>query len=525
MQLFRLVIPVIAVIAASLIALAATAIFFAQSKDQSTEAAERQVLSSMLGARYENLRALAEDNVWWNQAVDNIWLSENRAWLRGTFGDTVKQQASLDGLAVLRADNSILYENSGDTRNRPDYRDLLASGLASVIGGLQPDSDSDSAGGLLESNGTLYLLGISLVQPNEPDAYDAPLPAGRRPVLLMYKMLTPDLLEQIAADTGLSALHYGEPLPSANAGWQPSSISGAALGRFSWTSARPGSELLSQMVWPALVLVAVIGLTIAQFITKARALIGGLKQADRAKMSFLASMSHEVRTPLNAIVGFAELLRLELYGKIEGDKNKEYLDIIRSSGEHLLTIINDILDISKLEAGRMDVYAEAMDPVEVVTESVRIVKPSADDKNVRMLTELQSAVILSDERIIRQVLINILSNAVKFTGSGGQVSVRSEPIDGGGYRITISDTGRGMSEDEIRVALEPFGQVRQHQDQMMAGTGLGLPLVNRFMGLIGGTMTIRSAPGHGTSVTLDFPQSVPSLPEGADQGLGFSEGA
>lgn len=526
MQLIRLISPVIVAITASLLALSATAVFFTDRLDTNSLDAERRTLSRLISGVPRNLAVLAEDNSWWDEAVENIYLTENLEWLAATMGGTVDGIGEIEGTVVLRADNSVLF--AAHRQDRPaGLDDLLLSGLGIAINNLQPVDDDVgvSTYGYATSGGRVFALGISMVQPSGSKVYDPPLGTQRRPVLVFYREVNLKQIKEFSQSSELCELHFTIKDKASTADNPEATVvliglNGMSIGYFTWTPARPGTVLLQQLIWPSVFFSGLILLAGFSFVRRAQKLVDDLAQADRTKMAFLASMSHEVRTPLNAIIGFAEILRLELHGEIKGKKNREYLDIIRTSGEHLLTVINDILNISKLDAGKMEVFAEAMDPVEVISESVRIIETSARERSIRLITELESGVIVSDERIIRQILINILSNAIKFTASGGQVSVRSEIADDG-YRITISDTGIGMSKGEIDVALAPFGQVKNKNQTTSVGTGLGLPLVNRFITLIGGEMTIRSAPGHGTSVRLDLPKAPPKKAHKTDDAQGL----
>lgn len=532
MQLFKLISPVIGAILASLMALSVIALFFTGSLDANSLSAERRFLTSTLEEIPENLKVLAEDNSWWDEAVDNIFLTENMPWIRSTMGGTANGIGDIDGVFVLRADNSVIL--STDNRNTPPaIEEFLENGLGRAIDDLKPiDADIGvSTHGYAPSAGRVYALGISMVQPSGFKTFDPPLGTRRRPVVIFYREIDSGQTAALADNGDLQELVFiPENVPAGRISEADRSngktfqilrgLNGMPLGRFRWSPSKPGAGLLEQLFWPALFFLFVIGGALAGFIYRAQRLIDELAQADRVKMAFLASMSHEVRTPLNSIIGFAEVLRLELHGKIKGEKNREYLDIIRTSGEHLLTVINDILNISKLDAGKMEVFAEAMNPVEVINQSVHMVETTAHDRSIRLVTELESATIRSDERIVRQILINILSNALKFTAPGGQVSIRSEAIPAG-YRIVITDTGVGMSREEIEVAVAPFGQVHNSNRQSGVGTGLGLPLVNRFIKLIGGSMLIRSAPGHGTSVTLEFPEAAPAPSDKASIGETF----
>jgi len=230
--------------------------------------------------------------------------------------------------------------------------------------------------------------------------------------------------------------------------------------------------------------------------------------ANSAKSNILANVSHELRTPLNAIIGFSGSLKAELFGSIGSDKNKEYLNDIHQSGQHLLELINDILDVSAIEADALELVEEKVNLADVVGSSIRIVKARAADEQVTVTSSVDQHIqpIYADSRRLRQVLINLLSNAVKFTPKGGKVSVDTQLTDDGMLALTVSDTGIGMDEEGIAVALSSFGQVDSGLSRKHEGTGLGLPLTKGLMELHGGTLKIESKLGQGTSVTVTFPK-------------------
>ncbi|MCR4378166.1 MAG: HAMP domain-containing histidine kinase [Rhodospirillales bacterium] len=232
------------------------------------------------------------------------------------------------------------------------------------------------------------------------------------------------------------------------------------------------------------------------------------QEASRAKSELMANMSHELRTPLNAIIGFSSTIKEEVFGPICNDKYKEYLGDIYSSGQHLLGLINDILDVSAIEAGALELHEENVRPSDIVEESVRIIMPRANSGEVKVTSALDPDVpqIYVDQRRVRQVILNLLSNAVKFTPEGGEVAVTSMMNDDGSLALTVSDTGVGMDEDEIMVALSKFGQVDSGLDRKHEGTGLGLPLTRGLMELHGGTLEVNSAKGRGTRITMVFPK-------------------
>ena len=229
--------------------------------------------------------------------------------------------------------------------------------------------------------------------------------------------------------------------------------------------------------------------------------------ANRIKSSFLANMSHELRTPLNAILGFSEVLQTEMFGPLGHARYKEYADYVHKSGAHLLDLINDVLDLSKIDAGRMELKESDFAVAELVEETVMMVKDKARDHcalNVEMGENLP--VIGADKRLIKQVLLNLLSNAIKFTPDGGQVTMRAFQ-DEAGVVLAVADTGIGMDEEELKTAFSPYGQIdstiaRQHQ-----GTGLGLPISRALAEMHGGTLTAESHKGYGTTLTLRLPAS------------------
>ena len=229
--------------------------------------------------------------------------------------------------------------------------------------------------------------------------------------------------------------------------------------------------------------------------------------ANRSKSEFLANMSHELRTPLNAIMGFSEIIRLEHFGPIGQPKYLEYAADIHASGDHLLKIINDILDLSKIEAGRFVLREDAVSLAEVIDRCVALIRGRAANAGVAVEIAIAppASRLRADERALMQVLINLLSNAVKFTPEGGTVSVGAGLSPEGGLELRVADTGIGMSAKDIAVALTPFGQVDNVATRKHQGTGLGLPLAKSLVELHGGRLEIESAPGQGVVARVSLP--------------------
>jgi signal transduction histidine kinase len=229
--------------------------------------------------------------------------------------------------------------------------------------------------------------------------------------------------------------------------------------------------------------------------------------ANRTKSEFLANMSHELRTPLNAIIGFSDAIKSKLFGPLGNERYESYIDYIHDSGQHLLSLINDILDLSKVEAGALTLHEEAVDLSKVMDQCRKLIETDTEERGLRLVVRIARDLprMRADERKMKQILINLLSNAVKFTPEGGQITVTAR-IDGRRHLvITVSDTGIGMSEQDMKKAMTAFGQIDSRLARRHEGTGLGLPLTRGLVDAHGGTMHLKSGRKRGTAVTLLFP--------------------
>ena len=235
------------------------------------------------------------------------------------------------------------------------------------------------------------------------------------------------------------------------------------------------------------------------------------EEASRMKSEFLATMSHELRTPLNAILGFSEILKSQTVGGADASTQREYSQAIWSSGRLLLNIVDDVLDMSKVEAGQMTLEAAAFDPIVMAESVLRLMEPQAlaqgVDLNVDLASDLPAA--FGDERRIKQILINLLSNAVKFTPNGGRVSLWIGAGRNGDLMFAVTDTGIGIEADDIQKVLSPFGQVESTYARKFNGAGLGLTIAKSLIEMHGGRFIIESAPGKGTKVSFSLPSPNP----------------
>ena len=231
------------------------------------------------------------------------------------------------------------------------------------------------------------------------------------------------------------------------------------------------------------------------------------ERANQSKSEFLASMSHDLRTPLNAIIGYSEILRKELFGPLGDRRYKEYAKDIHDSGSLLLNLIDDILDISKVEAGKYELSDTELDIAGLLQSCFRQLAPSAEAARLTLLAEIPSdfPALRGDERTLIQILNNLLSNATKFTPEGSKITVSAKLDKSTGIVLAVSDTGVGMSESDLAKVRQPFEQARLTASEQPKGTGLGLYLSAKFMKLFGGSLSIESEPDKGTPITLRFP--------------------
>ena len=232
--------------------------------------------------------------------------------------------------------------------------------------------------------------------------------------------------------------------------------------------------------------------------------------ANHAKSAFLANMSHELRTPLNAIIGFSEMIVSHMYGELGHPKYDEYLSDIHLSARHLLEIINEVLDMSKIEAGRVDLDEQDVDIAGLIDSVARIMDSRIVSSGIRIEQDIQADLprLRADPRLVRQILINLMTNAVKFSESDSVITAKAEIAPDGDMLLVISDTGVGIPKDRIAEAMEPFGQLKDPRiSTKYQGTGLGLPLAKAMAELHGGTLSVESDTGKGTRVSVYFPKS------------------
>jgi two-component system cell cycle sensor histidine kinase PleC len=242
--------------------------------------------------------------------------------------------------------------------------------------------------------------------------------------------------------------------------------------------------------------------------------------ANASKTAFLANMSHELRTPLNAILGFSEIIAQECFGPVGSSRYKEYAGDIHASGAHLLSLINDLLDVAKIEAGKMEIQPQALDARQAVDVALKLIGAKAREKRQDLSIEIDSAAptLYADERAFKQILINLVSNAVKFTPEGGRISVVGSSARDHGFQVVVRDNGPGIAREKLDKIFSPFNQVDNRYDRQAGGTGLGLALVRGLAELHGGRAWLESEPGRGCAAFVVLPPPPEAKAPATSQG-------
>lgn len=483
--------------------------YMARDADETMLRSETSVLRAQIRQTADNISAFAEDNSVWNAAYENIFADFNEEWVIENFEGNVQLLSYIDTFIIYGIDNDILFSSTMEGQPNPER--ILASGLGNFLDTLTADDyvTTVKPTGLVEIDNRLYVFAASLVQRTDSPQVNKIAPE-RRPAIIFFHELDKQSLLSMSENIdmlGLS-LRIGEQNPGNFLTLDQSVSENIFVSNdqifFEWEAKKPGADLKQRLYNPLIIVAILVLMAFLYFYRSASNMFNALHDLDKTKSDFLANMSHEIRTPLNAIIGFSQILKNETFGKIGDGKNSEYVGHILDSGTHLLSLINDILDLSKVEAGQVNLYKETFRIQDVIEESITGFKPIMKENGINLYNMIGDVSIASDIRLFRQIIDNILSNAIKFTPRGGRITLTNN-IKKKKLEISVTDSGIGMTTSELKTALSTFGQVQSAYSRNHQGTGLGLSLVNQFINLLDGKMNITSLKNQGTTVAVTLP--------------------
>ncbi len=535
------------------------------------EAAEQasHLAQTALGQLAASDRSHVYDFAYWDDTVAFARGERGSAWADENVGFWSLETYGFDAAFVVGADDRPLYSAAAAAIGQG------AEGKNAEVDGAngQGAGDADRASGTLAPAALLGGRAAALIAAARAAPMDDPLPSSAffrdgeavylgvaaavtpeyplwaelrpqpRPVLIYARRLDVELLDELAARYLLPNLRLS-PAAEPAGGDRLALIGpdGTAVAALAWDPARPGVEALAEAAVPgALVLLLLLALvaamivatrlaarTIAQTVEAledshrelarrelaAREARDEAERANRIKTVFLANVSHELRTPLNAILGFSELLDRQVKGPLGHPAYRGYITDIRASGQHLLRLIENVIDLSRIEVGAWELDAAPMDPRQTTQEVLRFLQPLAKQRGIELAVELDRApeAIVADSRALAQIVTNLVSNAIKFTDSGGRVRLAWRVSSAGEAVLQVEDDGIGIPAADMEAILQPFERGRDHSTRRREGSGLGLAIVKSLVELHGGRLSLDSRPGEGTSVTVVLPGSlVPRL--------------
>jgi signal transduction histidine kinase len=475
-----------------------------------------------LETRAESLTTTNTDWAWWNEGIEKLVMAPDRVYADQNLGAYGRDTLSLYAALVVDPEDQPIFAY---LHGRP----LPSSTSATWLPALQPLIDRTRA----ESHdqptpATAYLLmGDQLVFVSvaamAAEAGSPPIDWKRPAVLVFMRAIDADYLSAIAESAGVSVVRRAEIATTAGANVSLPGPNGDAIAALVWRFQAPSAVILARL-WPAGVLIIIVMLGTGGFMThrlmrmttryqrertfrEAQLSLATMeaRKADRAKSQFLAAMSHELRTPLNAVIGYSEMLQLGLGGPLTA-KQREYLADIERAGRHQLSLLQDILDLSKIEAGRDSIEESEIALDAIVDEARAMTSPRARERRVAIAAEPSLPVVLrADERRLLQMLLNLLSNAVRYAPKDSSVRVGWEVETDGAITLFVSDSGPGIREENLARVLLPFHREIGGMAAGAESTGLGLPLTARLMALHGGRLHLSNAPTGGLIAKLQFP--------------------
>lgn len=529
--------PVVALMAVAIALVGVTIGLAATELDRNAVIASQRLADASLRILRRELALWTKDYAFWGATQRNIVQAPDPDWAAVNLGQYVFDNFGVSATLAVDADDRVIHFAADAARPAPapGFAEAAVAALAPLIAQARSAPLHEPAGvsGFAEVAGGVLAAGAAAITPERPTAAD--LRPHPRAVLLFLRLLDAATLAEMQERFDLPELRlWHERGPAPAHARAIVDVRGRPVGWLDWTPEKPGLEMLGRVVWPLLAIgiaLAAVGAVVLQRVLKAnrdlhlqaRALLLANEQlsqnadrvrsalqraehATRAKSSFLAGISHELRTPLTAIIGFSQILKLQHRPGKARSREQEYAEIIHDSSQHLLNLVNDILDLAKIESGGYELEESWID----VGREARVVRSllahEADRRGVTLALELAEGLpaLYGDPKSLRQILINLMSNALKFTARGGWARLRVTAEGDGAMRVEVADNGAGIAPEDQADIWEAFKRARNPAMATADGTGLGLHLVKILAGLHGAETGLESAPGQGTRVWVVF---------------------
>lgn len=435
------------------------------AQNENAVVASEHTFDALMADRFKRMSNIVLEYGYWDEAVNMIVYTYDEEWVEGTFGVYFSDSLDIDGVRVVNDEQRSVVSFF---RGKPDKRSLIeryGEGVLPIMARAREIKDDSSPWPKLGiTKGEKHYFMIAALRMTTYLVEDnVEVDRSTDHVMFLAQRLDAGYLGMIARKYLMANLKIvDQPAGLWQADKEIKDLSGNVIGYFHWEPILPGNEMLPKIGLGVAVVFVIMGVTAWLFFKRVARAAGELEaarvtadDANRAKSDFLRNVAHEVRTPINAMVGFSTIMRDGMFGPVENERYQEYLADITGAGEHVQQLVSDLLDLSKIEAGEMSYEIEDVELTREIDATLTLIRPLADERKVALTfkSQIDDPVICSDQRAVRQVLINLLSNAIKFTPEGGSVDCRASEGKDGFVSISIIDTGKGVAPDQIEKIL------------------------------------------------------------------------
>ncbi|MEQ9487517.1 MAG: ATP-binding protein [Alphaproteobacteria bacterium] len=517
MMPFTLVLVISIVIIGGLVALSK------RSQEQVAEDSSLHLARSVLEDIERRLADQLLDYSYWDQAVENLVTHFNANWADNNVGIYMNQRFDISSSYVLDGDNIAIYGMKDGNRTSENPFERFQGGLEDIVKRARltnPTEPPVTASGYVTDGNDIHIAAASVLT-RFPETEDESEIIATDSVLIYVRSFNKRLLAELSHNYLLNDLRTITDAENiATVGLPLFADNGMPIGFLTWRLDSPARKMMTWLLPLIVVVMMVFAATSYIFFKRMQRTAETLYQAkeeaesaSKQKSKFLSSMSHEFRTPLNAILGFSDLMRKQKFGPLGSERYEEYAEFVHSSGQHMLTLVNDVLDMAAIEAGRHPIIKEPVHIHPMIEKCIQTVRPMADEKSLMLNTAFPENLprIVVDRRSFIQIVLNALSNAIKFTKHDGHISISANFSDDS-VTIVIVDTGIGIPAHIIPHITKPFAQGHSNSNVTQDGTGLGLSIAKSLIDANEGILAIESEVGTGTSLYITFPAERQNAP-------------